>query len=415
MASASIHAMRPGMQVHAVPDSERAFDASGRKLPWGFEYADGSLPENRREVEKGPFGRSMRRRGTSRSRSKTAEPQKKEDAMRHENLAYEDSIFGRVKEERKAKEGGPLQPVDANVGAGIKAVAAVDREPTEVILYGFGADQEWAAIQFYEAVSSGTIYEDYNRIDPNDRYHHNTSFSRATAAKSLSKAALRKKNAFAGGAHWIKVTFDSPEAADLACSRSPHNMRGHLVYAEPYMGKGPANDAPILASNAGAQITSEKLPKSFSTNPMNQASPSSDTVSSATATGPAPSQPDLPRSRTQQLEDPFNAPTQLLQRAHPSYSQLQQRPLRIQGASRAVLLPADQAFAPAEPKWSVSKVLTGTEIFGEIPRKESGEIDWDKAGFYWRFWGWIDSVFGTDWCGLKDEDEASVVEMKKTR
>ena len=33
------------MQVHAVPDSERAYDSTGRRLPWAFEYAEyvGSL------------------------------------------------------------------------------------------------------------------------------------------------------------------------------------------------------------------------------------------------------------------------------------------------------------------------------------------------------------------------------------
>jgi hypothetical protein len=28
------------MQVHAVPDSERAFDSTGRRLPWGIEFAE---------------------------------------------------------------------------------------------------------------------------------------------------------------------------------------------------------------------------------------------------------------------------------------------------------------------------------------------------------------------------------------
>ena len=28
------------MQVHAVPDAERAYDSTGRKLPWAFEYAE---------------------------------------------------------------------------------------------------------------------------------------------------------------------------------------------------------------------------------------------------------------------------------------------------------------------------------------------------------------------------------------
>lgn len=333
--------------------------------------------------------------------------------MRHENLAFEDSVFGKVKDERKSKDERALQPVDANVRAGPSAVVTVDREPTEVILYGFGNEQEWAAIHFYESVSNGTIYEDYARNDPHDRFH-NSSY-RVSTARSLSKAALRKKNAFAGGAHWIKVTFDSPEAADLACARSPHHIKGHLVYAEPYMGKGPAKDAPILASNAGAQITSDQLPMSFSTTAINQiqGSPSSDTISSATATGQAPSQPDFQRGNTAgNMDDPFTASRQLSRSKGPSQSQIVQRPLRIQGASRAVLLPADQAFVPAQPRWTVSRLLIGPEIFGEIPRKADGSVEWEKAGYYWRFWAWVDGIFGSDWCGLKDEEEA-VIEMKK--
>jgi len=36
----TMNSMRGGMQVHAVPDNEKAFDASGRRLPWAFEYAE---------------------------------------------------------------------------------------------------------------------------------------------------------------------------------------------------------------------------------------------------------------------------------------------------------------------------------------------------------------------------------------
>jgi len=32
--------IRPNMQVHAVPDAERAFDSTGRKLPWGYDFAE---------------------------------------------------------------------------------------------------------------------------------------------------------------------------------------------------------------------------------------------------------------------------------------------------------------------------------------------------------------------------------------
>lgn len=35
-----MNAMRGGMQVHAVPDNEKAFDAKGNRLPWAFEFAE---------------------------------------------------------------------------------------------------------------------------------------------------------------------------------------------------------------------------------------------------------------------------------------------------------------------------------------------------------------------------------------
>lgn len=38
--SDAMNSFRGGMQVHAVPESERAFDAAGRQLPWGYEYAE---------------------------------------------------------------------------------------------------------------------------------------------------------------------------------------------------------------------------------------------------------------------------------------------------------------------------------------------------------------------------------------
>jgi hypothetical protein len=32
--------LRGGMQVHAVPEAERAIDANGQRLPWAYEYAE---------------------------------------------------------------------------------------------------------------------------------------------------------------------------------------------------------------------------------------------------------------------------------------------------------------------------------------------------------------------------------------
>ena len=181
-----------GMQLHAVPDNERYTDSTGRRLPWAL--ARDSLPDilDRREaVEKGPFGRSMRRRGTSRSRSKTAEPRKEEDRIRMENMAAEDAVFGRMRQERSEKEpskSGPLATIDPNAVAG--ASKAEVTEPMEVLIYGFGEELQWAAIDFYESVSNGVILEDYERQPPGSRQDLSRSSRRMAAQRTLSLSLI---------------------------------------------------------------------------------------------------------------------------------------------------------------------------------------------------------------------------------
>lgn len=99
-----------GMQVHAVPESDRALDASGRKLPWGYDadLSSASALEKREPVEKGPFGRSQRRSrsGLTRSRSRTAEPRREEERARAEQLASEDAVFGSLRKVQSKDDSG---------------------------------------------------------------------------------------------------------------------------------------------------------------------------------------------------------------------------------------------------------------------------------------------------------------------
>lgn len=253
----------------------------------------------------------------------------------------------------------------------------------------------WSAIDWYERVSTGTILEDYERQPPGKQEPLARSLSRATANKSLSKASLRRKNMFVGGSHWIKVTFESGEAADLAIARSPHVIKGHLVYAEPYRGAGPAKDEAIFASSLGAQITSSNVPATYSVNPEKQHSPSSDkTMSSATINNQ-----DTQRAKPQPPQEHSTA----LQRQEPG--QLTQRSSRIQGATRAVLLPAEQALLPKQSRQSWITFGGGSEVIGSaLPRREDGAFDWDRAGLYWRIFYYIDMILGTDLCGLRGDD-----------
>lgn len=333
-------------------------------------------------------------------------------------MQNEDAIFNKYKEDLRAREpvqqqkpSAPLSAIDPNAVTGVNSQPLAAREPTEVMLYGFGDDSQWAAIEYFERVSGGSIYEDYDRHPPHQRYDHSLSYNRAKMQRNLSQAALKKRNAYRGGQHWIKVTFDSPEAADLACHRSPHALHGYLVYAELYRGVPPPTDVPVPYSNAGAQVDSQSLPTSFSTNTLTGSPTSSNTLSTATVTGNDVAMSALPRSSTLPS---FGTVSRLNANESPESSAVQQRPMRVPGAKRAVLLPADQAFLPAKPRYAgfvaslpiLSLFLSGKgDLIGsQVPRREDGSFDWKTASLYWCFFAWLDAIFGTDMCGIKGDD-----------
>ena len=60
---------------------------------------------------------------------------------------------------------------------------------------------------------------------------------------------------------------------------------------------------------------------------------------------------------------------------------------------------------PKQPKQSWATWLGASELIGTtVPRKEDGSFDYDKASVYWRLWKWVDSWFGSDFCGLKGDE-----------
>ena len=243
-----------------------------------------------------------------------------------------------------------------------------------------------------------------------------------------------------GGEHWVKVTFDSAEAAERAIESSPRQIYGHWVYAQLYHGNKAEKDEPIpieegerelgrprhkphtvgasFAHRANAQQPGgSTLPRSFTVDPSAQAgadqaidsSPSSSTATSGTATGAE--YPDLRQRNVPQPE----SRTQANQQQPRNEQQQQQRDPRMMrhfpDIPRTILRPASEAFLPQptwwerQAKWLSDMGLLPGEVIGNgIPLTEDGNVDLARASFYWKFFYWIDNHFGTDICGLKDDD-----------
>lgn len=299
------------------------------------------------------------------------------------------------------------------------------------------------------------ICEDYSREDPNLIYSSSSpaAFNRSATVvhKNLSKEALQKSSVYRGGNHWIKVTFDSWEAAQKACYYSPVEIDGCLVYCEEWQGKGPLSDAPIprgadgmgelVSTNrartistatgkasavAGFEQAFATLPRSHTVPDMQFRQPARDdmelnssTASSATATGPTPataltvpeggsglrsrSVPHLPS----QVSDPtsqFMARTPNVKKVvlRPVSEALPPRQSLVERILRSIPLVAWIVGPAAVSKKDDEKSKGG--MIGEGPvLKEDGTWDDAANGWYWGFWHKIDTLLGSDYCGLKED------------
>ncbi|KAI9697460.1 MAG: hypothetical protein M1836_004738 [Candelina mexicana] len=440
--------MLPGQgrrtQIHGVPISERAIDEDGNPLPWALEGPDELRNPRRAPEEKGPFGTGGRR---GKSRTKTPTPAKKEDP----NLLYFDQAlaFDRNKKAQAALEEQAQNTASARsrsaltvLGSNANSTAInTTPEPVEVALYGFQSEKQYAAIEHFEKISRGLICEDYPRQPPFERmrYQSSINITKANLSRSLTREESLKARNYAGGHTWIKVTFDSRQAADRAIYYSPQELNGHWVYAELYKGVAPVEDAGIpvtaddrdqgllgaskptrnvsqtLRPSSSAQFTSASngaqravatLPRSFTATTVFQAKPpessssfSSSTASSATAT----SYPSLSRSTS----EAGLASSSSISTSQPTDCVVSCR--LIPGATRAVLRPAEEALLP-QPSWSqhiitqlpFARWYNGDIIGDQVPRLDNGEFDWMRASFWWKICYWLDTNIGTNLCGMGD-------------
>lgn len=330
---------------------------------------------------------------------------------------------------------------------------------TECILYGYrDKEHEWKVIDKYERISQGMICEDYPRTDPNASSQYTQLLSGGDVViRNLSADANRKSKRYAGGYHWIKVTYDSTDAADRACFYSPQLIDGHDVYCELYNGHGPAEDAPIPAnsaantrqqrsartlttshstaflSNPSREQERMTLPRSFAMNNLSsvpdvsetegQSNDSSTLADTDTITSTATSATVTATSSFQQgVSSSFstwNSGTSADQGAvnrRQTGSTTEQPPdsefmTHIPTVRRTKLRPLAEALPP-QPTMTervlrsipILSWFTG-DIVGEGPiLREDGLFDWDTSSLYWRFWYTFDCLLHTDMCGLKEEN-----------
>lgn len=416
------------MEYHFVPPEERAKDDKGNLLPWGYVYKDESRNPRRPPEESGPFGKRRNARyDHARSRTRTGTPAKRENP----NVAEFGRLFAQQQEEEKARRN--TLPKSSSSSSLDNPRKQTEKVATECILYGYRSkDSEWKVIDKYERISQGVICEDYPRVDPNAA----TGFSQLLSGggdvvirTNLSADANRKSKRYAGGFHWIKVTFDSTVAADRACFFSPQEIDGHLVFCELYHDQGPAEDVPIPVGSAAAMRLESRgsrtltkshstaflqtqdrerstLPRSFAMNNLSSVADveepstpeSAPTVSSATATASGVDQSSSSSSTLQQRsvskepkpESEFmtHIPTVRRTKLRPITEALPPQPTVTERVLRSI---------------PILSWFTG-DIVGDGPQlREDGTFDYEKSNTYWRFWYMVDRILGSDICGLREE------------
>jgi hypothetical protein len=446
----------PPLILHNVPDEELYVGEDGIQRPYAmlfpgyippiplmqnlsdFYSSDGAATSRSRRAvpETGSFGKASTRRSRSRTNTPAAKVVKEDPT-----LAAADAVFTSYLAKQAAAPPDPsrqrkasmppsasqpnvslsttLEPTDGSTGP---ASRYVHKEPTEVILRGFKSGQQYAAIREYECIG-GRICEDYPRDPPPEqrKFKSDLRDPAVLRRRALTPEEKAKALRFAGGESWIKITFESAEAAEAAVDSSPQLILGYTVYAEMYRGVPPTDDQAIPAHrdrpstprpsrntferSATTPNTSQSRRGLFSVSPpASQASTQTlDTATiSTTSTG------------TASTATITGGPSNTLSKSFPSQNQPPQSEFcrRIPTAKRVQLLPAEQALMPQKSysqrllakipllSWFNSDIIGTT-----VPKTENGEFDWAKASLYWKLIHWVDALTGWfDVAGSDKED-----------
>ncbi|KAI1150329.1 hypothetical protein F4825DRAFT_427121 [Nemania diffusa] len=416
----------PPLILHNVPDEELYTGEDGIRRPYAMIWPENDRQRNAprtrtRELnETGSFGKSTRR---SRSRTGSAAP-KREDAT----MQSADRVFGSYLAKQQLEnntERSQRKTRQDESQSNNQASMDHHREPVEMILRGYASpSQQYAAINHYEQLA-GRICEDYSREPPIEarRYKSDLRDAALTRRQPLTRAEREKVNKVAGGEHWIKVTFESQEAASAAMYASPQSILGHLVYAEPYRSLPPMENAAVLEVMGDAGMLDDIQPNPLRERPRRPSRsrnsfgrpqqtsfppPAVDRTSAQPGAWPsaAASAASMDSATVSASSMTFSTATVTSEARVEEPEPAQPEPVvaiasrRIPGARRIKLLPADAAlrksptFAEKTLAWiPLLGWFSGAMIGDEVPRNEVGEFDMNRASLYWKIMYFLDLWF----------------------
>ncbi|KAI9167553.1 Nucleoporin NUP53 [Paramyrothecium foliicola] len=388
----------------------------------------GTTRSRRSVAETGSFGKSTRR-----SRSRTGTPARSRE---NPTLAAADKLFGDWVSNQTAASANAAPAAQRKTSNMMQEELVVPQgkaksTPVEVILRGYrSADQQYAAIAHYESLA-GSILEDYPRDPPASqrRYKSELRDPAFTRRRALTPEEKTLVNRAAGGEHWVKVTFESAEAADSAIFASPQRVHGYLVVAEFYRNGPPVADEPcpdpevlsvdmrsnsMPALNTPRGKASSGFPSSFTSRLLELSSPGSHASSQTMDTGTLshPSSATISRAGIISPSEPSAISGQDYTVIPPEREMYCSR---IPTARKANLLPAEQALLPQQSV--MQRTLNaiplvrwfGSSMIGnEVPRNDAGDFDWNRASLYWKLVWWLDATFGLfkgDVCSSVDKED----------
>ncbi|KAI1007848.1 Nucleoporin [Podosphaera aphanis] len=430
--------------LHSVPEDELYVGEDGIRRPYallfpGIDGNNSNVRSRRTAPETGSFGKSTRH-----SKSRTGTPAvKREDPT----LTAANAIFSNYFAEKAAENSSVSQrPSLISTGSQSNVIGGQHdrnsmtasssrfpkqrhKQPTEVILRGFKSSQQYAAIREYERIA-GQICEDYPRDPPAEQRKFKTDLRDHISMRPepLTPEEKAKALKFAGGEHWIKVTFTSAENAETAIECSPLRIFGHYIYAELYRGVPPSDDQEIFIDDANSisgrydlcddhsleSVSGINDARHFEGNnqPTRSKSlfslPSTSTDHENGLLSPADSQGSTLTyiSRTYDSEtSPTITGSASALLSGGEFCQ------RIPTARKMRLLSADRALLPQKSPFQkflsslpvigwVSKDLIG----GVVPRTEQGEFDYKNASLYWKLMWFIEKYTGITIVGDPKDD-----------